>query len=779
MKPFSSLSQALSKEERNYCVTRRELLAVVHFVNHYRYYLQGKPFTVRTDHASLKWLLNQKEPRDQLARWIQQLDMYQPITVDHRPGKQHGNADGMSRRGTGKCFRGGHCLCQETPEIKSQEGGEHTGGGETGKALAGSPLMREGNEEDWTTPPPGEAEDHPPMEPTISLANQETLDTQGPVLVSALHENEGQGEDLVTTGKGQVEQVETEPLKEPQGLQIGFTLRDFQEQQEIDPEVKVVKAWRESRDQCPSKEEQGPHSKDVKYWCGRWQQLEIKDGLLQYRWEPEDPKGLVRYRIITPRSLRPTILTALHDLKAAGHMGINRTQDRAKKCAYIWPGMCGDVQRWIRCCQLCQQRKGPKHKKRAQLVTYQSGAPWERIAMDVAGPFPTTDKGNKYILVVQDYFTKWVEVHPMPDQTAETVATILVDNIIARFGCPRELHSDQGSNFESRVMKEVNRLLGVKKTRTTPYHPRGDGMVERHNRTLENMLSLWTNERQTDWDQHIPLLSMAYRSSPHKSTGETPNLLMLGREVTLPVDLILEAPPEEDGEEPPNLSGYATELLEKMHVINEAAQKVMTQQMVSQKRHYDQNVRLTDYKVGDVVWLYHLVVKKGTTHKFRRKWTGPYIIRTKLSDVVYRIQASPRSKPQIIHADRIKLCYGTTAAELGFPNQGELSPSAEATSEPSPEGPVPAPEGTVGGSRKAWQKTPQGHQPAEEGDQIEAKIPPSSALPQPPRRKGKKHPRRRPPAKKEEPVAPHTPVPLSPIQTRTGRTIRPPQRFGW
>ena len=128
----------------------------------------------------------------------------------------------------------------------------------------------------------------------------------------------------------------------------------------------------------------------------------------------------------------------------------------------------------------------------------------------------------------------------MPDQTAETVATCLVDQVFARFGVCQQLFTNQGRNFESRVILEVARLLGIKKTRTTPYHPRSDGMVERHNRTLEAMLSIWTNRLQDDWDQHLSLLAIAYRSAPHSTTGETPYVLNLGGEVTLPVDLLYE-----------------------------------------------------------------------------------------------------------------------------------------------------------------------------------------------------------------------------------------------
>ena len=112
----------------------------------------------------------------------------------------------------------------------------------------------------------------------------------------------------------------------------------------------------------------------------------------------------------------------------------------------------------------------------------------ERIALDILGPLPSTDDGNKYILVVADYYTKFVEAYAIRDEQAHTVAQKLVEEFICRYGVPNEIHSDQGRNFESNLFKEVCKLLGVRKTRTTPYNPKSDGMVERFNRTLLGML---------------------------------------------------------------------------------------------------------------------------------------------------------------------------------------------------------------------------------------------------------------------------------------------------
>ena len=154
------------------------------------------------------------------------------------------------------------------------------------------------------------------------------------------------------------------------------------------------------------------------------------------------------------------------------------------------------------------------------------------------GPFPVTVQGNRYIMVVGDYFTRWTECYPIPDQKAQTVASKIVEEFVARFGVPLGLHSDQGRDFESAVFKEVCSLLGLRKTRTTPYHPRSDGIVERFNGTMENMLRLWVSKSHTDWDQHLALLCMAYRAAEHESTKETPNAMMLGRELSMPIDLL-------------------------------------------------------------------------------------------------------------------------------------------------------------------------------------------------------------------------------------------------
>ncbi|CAI5681311.1 unnamed protein product [Oreochromis niloticus] len=173
-------------------------------------------------------------------------------------------------------------------------------------------------------------------------------------------------------------------------------------------------------------------------------------------------------------------------------------------------------------------------------------------------PATGEERGNCYVLVAMDYFTKWPEAYAIPDQEAETVADVLVEGMFSRFGTAETLHSDQGRNFESKVFAAMCERLGIKKTRTTPLHPQSDGLVERFNRTLAQQLAILTSEHQQDWDYHLPLILMAYRSAVQDSTQCTPALLMLGRELRTPAELAFGKPP--DAPEVPPGRDYARKL---------------------------------------------------------------------------------------------------------------------------------------------------------------------------------------------------------------------------
>ena len=301
-------------------------------------------------------------------------------------------------------------------------------------------------------------------------------------------------------------------------------------------------------------------------------------------------------------------------------------------------------------------------KNRAALQTVQAGSPMQIVAVDIMGPLPETKDGNRYVLVASDYFTRWVEVYAIPNQEAVTVAEKLVNEMFCRFSPPEQLHSDQGRQFESKLIGEVCKLLHIKKSRTTPYHPQCNGMVERFNRTLLDMLATTVNN-QSDWDQCIRKLCMAYNSSVHSSTGYTPFYLMFGRQARLPVDLMYGTGPSDSF----TAGEYATELRNALHNAYAVVREKCNAEHKRQKSFYDEKVHGKPYSVGDVVWLHSIVVPRGQSRKLHHPWKGPYRVQERIGESDYKIRAWKGKSTQVVHFDRLKPCIEGIQAPAHVP----------------------------------------------------------------------------------------------------------------
>ena len=257
--------------------------------------------------------------------------------------------------------------------------------------------------------------------------------------------------------------------------------------------------------------------------------------------EPKDNrKRKVTYKqLVIPTSLRSEILYSCHEDLFAGHLGFSKTLFRLQQRFY-WPGMKKDVQYWISSCVDCASKKQPTTVNVGKLIPIPAPSePFEIVGVDVIGNFAPTNNGNRCILVFTDYLTKWPEAFPMPNQEANTIAKIFVEQIICRHGAPMKLISDRGKVFLSEVMEQVYRIMNVKKLTTSAYHPQTDGMTERFNKTLVNILSMYVDSRQKDWDEYIPFALFAYRTSCHTTTHEIPFYGIYGREPRLPIDVAL------------------------------------------------------------------------------------------------------------------------------------------------------------------------------------------------------------------------------------------------
>ena len=535
--------RALNKNERNYCTTRKEMLALINFLKHYRHYLLGRKFLVRTDHQSLTWLQNFKDAEGQIARWQECLQEYD-FTCKHRPGKEHGNADALSRK----------------------------------------PVRNHGDCPSCST-----------------------------------------------------QYVRAVTFLEPE-FQMWANL------QSTDPETRILYQALKEGGERPSSSAMENQSYETRCLWALWNQLILNNGVIFMQHGPN-----YMARLIVPRSHVKATLSKLHE--ELGHAGINKLE-RAARSRFWWPHLHRDVTNFCNACVQCGAVKNPNRLNHAPLQPIKSGFPNEVVAMDIMGPLPQTSRRNKYILVLVDYFTKWCEAIPLAEIDATTVANAVLYHWICRWGAPGQLHSDRGSNFESSLMHQICDTLKIDKTRTTSYHPQGNGLVERTNRSIKTMLRIVTQKNALSWDVSLPHCLLAYRSTVHKSTGQTPHFMWTGREVRLPSDLSLPSLQAT----PTSVYEYIQRMLDDLRLSHEAARTHLEATQRYQKDYHDRRCYGAPLIAGDKVWLKITRPDPSVPSKFQESWNGPYTVERVLSEsnCIVRDTSSVNGRPVTVHFDQLK-----------------------------------------------------------------------------------------------------------------------------
>ena len=293
---------------------------------------------------------------------------------------------------------------------------------------------------------------------------------------------------------------------------------------------------------------------------------------------------------IVPTSLQGQFLFENHSSAATGHQGPVKTLQRLRQEGY-WVNMAKDVD--CHCCECleCQKSKLPLPSK-APMYNMPVGQPWQMIAVDVLKVSPSTCN-NRYLLVIQDYFTKWATAIPKADQTATCMKTELT-KLFSVMGLPQVAHSNQGANFESTILNQALQAYSIKESRTTAYHPQGNGMAERFNRSLLQLLRSYT-QQESDWELHLSLALFAYRTAVHSSTGVSLFEMMFGRAPKLDsFPSVLSFDP----------SSYQAQLRAKLTALQDFVEAHMVEKATAQKTSYDSHSTATcPFNVGDLVWL--------------------------------------------------------------------------------------------------------------------------------------------------------------------------------
>ena len=613
-------SKKLNSQQQKYSVTRRELLAVITFMNQFRHYLLGRNFLLRTDHGSLRWIFEFKDPKGQIARWLEVLAQYN-FDIVHRPGSKHGNADSLSRRDydQNKCNHGEDDTtdCQVCPEIQTE--------------------WEQFNKEVDDVVDLGHSNNSTRKERLSRLEGYcLRAFTRGQAKeLEQLEDSVKQGQEIDSYGR---REITAETMFMP-----SYSLTDIQTLQREDVDLEILHSWIDKK-YLPDRDEVAQFSPAVrKYWLNS-ENLIRKRGILYQKKLTYTPERVEVLQLLVPKVLRSEIIRNNHDILMAGHFGVNKTSRRIKQ-RFHWYQMDTDIRIYIGKCVQCNKTKDPGKRPKAKMKKYLVGYPLDRLALDIMGPLPLTRDKNKFILVIGDYFTRWMEAYSLPSQHAENIAEKLVHEFISRYGTPYEIHTDQGRNFESQLFQEVLKLLEVKKTRTTAYRPSSNGLIERFNGTLGRMIKKFVDRNKSNWDKHLSLLLAAYRATPHPPTGYSPNFLMFGREVNIPSDILFPFPKPEA---PSTVHEYACKLRDKLEQSYHLVRKNLRKAAERQKRDYDSRAVQNVYKRGDIVYK-----KEGAGKKLDAKYTGPYVILKCLSSSVYKIQG--RKVMLVVHHDRLKL----------------------------------------------------------------------------------------------------------------------------
>ena len=388
-------------------------------------------------------------------------------------------------------------------------------------------------------------------------------------------------------------------------------------------------------------------------------------GVLMRKWRDAnvsaDPWNEV-HQIIVPEPYRRGILEMAHDAPMGGHLGVRKTLRKIRRY-FFWPSLQSDVVQFCRSCHLCQVVGKPNVKiPPAPLKPIPAvGEPFSRVIIDCVGPLPRTKSGYEYLLTIMDPVTRFPEAIPLRAITAKAVVTALI-KFFTTFGLPKTVQSDQGSNFTSKLFQQAMVQLGIKHEMSSAYHPQSQGAIERFHQTLKNMVKIYCMENGKDWDVGLPFLMFAIRESEQESLGFAPFDLVFGHSVRGPLQWLYERMLNGNDDKKENLLTYVSCFREKLFDARKMAAGNLSKAQEKMKCRFDsvKGAVKRSFKVGDRVLA--LLPIPGS---LQARYSGPYAIHEKVSDLDYVVATPDRKKPyQLCHINLLKLYVDRSAKKV-------------------------------------------------------------------------------------------------------------------
>jgi transposase InsO family protein len=620
--PIAFASRTLNKAEVNYNTTEKELTSIVWGIKMYRPYLFGQKFNIVTDHRALVWLFNITDPGSRLTRWRLKLEEYQ-YTIHFKPGVNNTNADALSRIHKVTTRKQSAAISETYPDTPGQNISE--------TQVDQGPLSQHNlctNSDDSHAADEYQKffqakSEHIAPTPNLKEITGDIFDTQSDIPLALFV---------------------SEDLKMNRGIALEFrrkfgNLKELQKKNRKVTDILISQA--EHRKLLyiiikklfyhkPAYETIFHSLQNLKTCCikngitrlacprlsynldgCKW---EVIRDMLRFLFHGSSVHILVYTRDELTEEDKQRVIQEHHENPLGGHQGISRTYNKISQL-YQWKGMRAQIKEYIKKCSVCQVNKTPNQTIREPMViTTTATRPFEKIYMDIVGPLPKSYTGNAYILTLIDDFSKFAWASAMKDHEANTVSQHFVTQFICLHGQPQSLVTDCGTEFLSKVFKEVCKLLKITQTSTTPYHPQSNGSLERSHRTLGEYLRNYASKNPQNWDVYVPYAMYCHNSSIHSATGFQPHEVVFGYPLVVPTSFSRNTEPQY------NYQDYQYEM---KRLMQETHQMVREQQIKSKEKskdRYDQRVHSIELKVGDKV----IVQEKASKGKLAPKWLGPF-----------------------------------------------------------------------------------------------------------------------------------------------------------
>jgi hypothetical protein len=606
--PILYLSRSLSEPERKWAARELEALAVVWAVTKLRPYLEGRDFTVQTDHESLQWLMRTEAP-GRLSRWAMTLQEYLPrMTIEYRRGDDNGNADGLSRRplplnvlsATQRSFDRywvHHDLFEEFNSL----------------------LFELRSECSWA----------PRVGPEML----------GPLPVYAF-------------GDAATEE-EMEPELQPSETQS--FMEDVRQGYQADSKWSQLVAYLTDPDTDELSEDE---RRDFEY---RAEHFSLKsNGLLFlrtfFRRNPKDPRRRIE-RLVIPDSLRFFLIASLHDSLTGVHLGSPRVSFALRR-RYYWPAMDAEVREYVRTCPLCQRAKATRQRRAGLLQPKGWGRPG-MLGVDLQGPFPTSH-GYDMIITIKDVFLGKTVLVPLTTRGSGTDAAACADAVFERWvayhGIPRLILTDKGPQFQAQLFARFCERLGIKRAKTATYHAQTNSQVERQHGFHGPLLKAVTAFQPSGWSLWLPYLQFAVNSSVVEGLGISPLEAETGLPARLPTDLYTLR--EDDYSFEKDKYQHKIEHPKRMKQIHSLMRRVKKERDEKMKDRYDKTARDVSYAVGDTVLAYKPAAVKGS-RKLVLDWRGPFDVTRIVGPNTYmvRLCGKPEAEPWPVNVQNTNRYY--------------------------------------------------------------------------------------------------------------------------